>query len=90
MKFRTFYKIFLILIISTTIIGCTTKSEDIPVDIEVNDFVWKGLNAYYLWQSAIPDLADLRFNNQTELNSYLYGFATPEVLFEDLLMTFCY
>ena len=85
MKFRTFYKIFLILIISTTIIGCTTKSEDIPVDIEVNDFVWKGLNAYYLWQSAIPDLADLRFNNQTELNSYLYGFATPEVLFEDLL-----
>lgn len=85
MRIRTFYKIAFILFISYSFTSCFSKSENIPADIEVNDFVWKGLNAYYLWQSGNPDLSDTRFNNQVELNNYLYGFATPEVLFEDLL-----
>ncbi len=85
MRIRTFYKIALILFISTLFLGCSSKSENIPADIEINDFVWKGLNAYYLWQSGNPDLSDTRFSSQIELNNYLYGFAAPEVLFEDLL-----
>ena len=85
MKFHFWPKLFFILFILSFFSYCTSKSEDIPVDIEVNYFVWKGLNAYYLWQSDIPELADLRFSNQTDLNAFLYGFASPEILFEDLL-----
>ena len=77
--------VYLILITLSFSLSQCTKSEKIPTDIQVHDFVWKGLNAYYLWQSDIPDLQDNRFNNQTEINNYLYSFESPEVLFESLL-----
>jgi C-terminal processing protease CtpA/Prc len=60
--------------------------EVIPEEIEINDFVWKGLNAYYFWQSSKPDLADTRFNSQATLNNYLAGFSNPENIFESLLL----
>ncbi|WP_129752412.1 S41 family peptidase [Flavobacterium beibuense] len=52
--------------------------------VPVNDFIWKGLNLYYYWQPDVPDLADNRFGNQGELNSYLQGFSSPEALFNNL------
>lgn len=63
------------------------KQEDnyVPEDLQVNNFIWKGLNLYYLWQADEPDLADNRFRNQTELNSFLYGYPTPTNLFQHLL-----
>lgn len=69
------------------IIGCSKSEDNIPRNIEIHDFVWKGLNAYYLWQSNVPDLQDRRFNNQTELNNFLANYPTPENLFESLLNT---
>ncbi|MGB1042370.1 MAG: S41 family peptidase [Tenacibaculum sp.] len=71
--------------ISITIISCSSK-EEVPANIEVQDFVWKGLNAYYLWQDQIPDLADRRFNNDQELYSYLSSFNDPNNLFNSLLV----
>jgi len=59
--------------------------QKVPNDLAVNDFVWKGLNLYYLWQADVPDLADSRFSNQNDLNSFLYGHSTPENLFQNLL-----
>ena len=54
-------------------------------DVEINDFVWKAMNAYYLYQNQIPDLADRRFNSQPELNNYLRSFTTPNELFLNVL-----
>lgn len=56
-----------------------------PVYLEVNDFIWKGLNLYYLWQAEVPNLADNKFATQTQLNSFLSGYPKPENLFESLL-----
>ncbi|AXG75111.1 peptidase S41 [Flavobacterium arcticum] len=53
--------------------------------VPVNDFIWKGLNLYYLWQEQVPELDDDRFSNQAQLNSYLEGFSSPESLFQNLL-----
>lgn len=53
--------------------------------VPVNDFIWKGLNAYYLWQQNVPDLADSRFANQGELNNYLKSYGSPEQLFNHLI-----
>jgi C-terminal processing protease CtpA/Prc len=49
----------------------------IPSSLEIKDFVWKGMNLYYLWQADVPDLADDRFANQTQLNTFLEPFANP-------------
>jgi hypothetical protein len=32
-----------------------------PINLEVQDFIWKGLNQYYLWQPDVPNLSDDRF-----------------------------
>lgn len=63
--------------------GCGEDLDDNAVP--VNDFIWKGLNLYYLWQAEVPALADDRFSNQGELNSYLESFSSPEALFQNLL-----
>lgn len=56
-----------------------------PAQLQVNDFVWKGLNEVYLWQGDVSNLADDRFSSQAELNSFLAGYSKPEELFQDLL-----
>lgn len=53
--------------------------------LQVNDFIWKGLNQFYLWQADVPNLADDRFNSQESLNTFLRGYSNPDDLFQDLL-----
>ena len=57
----------------------TTNNDDI------NYFIWRGLNLYYLWQEDVPDLADDRFSNFEELYTYFRSFNAPEDVFENLL-----
>lgn len=51
---------------------------------EINHFIWKGMNTYYLWQEDVPVLADNRFGNLGELYAYFRGFSSPESVFESL------
>lgn len=55
-----------------------------PQSLQVQDFIWKGLNQYYLWQGDVPNLADDRFANQEQLNSFLRNYPDPVKLFDDL------
>ena len=84
MNFKNKYFPFLIVFFLFTL-SCSKTDNDIPQDLELNNFIWKGLNAFYLWQEDINNLKDTRFNNQNELNTYLSGFPVPENLFESLL-----
>jgi len=70
-----------------TFFSCQDDYDDIevPDNLKVNDFVWKGLNLYYYWQADVPNLSDNKFNNQGELNGFLSNYSTPESLFSDLL-----
>ena len=52
---------------------------------EINDFVWKGMNAVYLYKSQIPNLANDRFSSNEEYAAYLNTFEAPEQLFESLI-----
>lgn len=66
-------------------LGCSDMDDNaVPTSLEIKDFVWKGMNLYYLWQTDVPDLADNRFANQSQLNSFLDPFATPTDLFNAL------
>lgn len=63
-----------------------SKEYQVPEDLVVHDFVWKGLNAYYLYQDQIADLSDRCFNSDQQLNAYLSGFGDPNDLFNSLLI----
>lgn len=72
--------------LTALVIGCEVQDDnEVPKEIEVQNFVWKGLNLYYLWQKDVPDLADNRFANQSDLNSFLSQYSDPKVLFQNLL-----
>lgn len=81
-------KISLVLLIFLSFfmfVGCEDQTDnDVPENLEVYDFVWKGMNLYYLWQEDVANLADDRFANQGELNNFLSGYSDPSVLFNDL------
>lgn len=85
---KIYIKLLLVVCLSATIInGCTDRDDNLttPASLEVQDFIWKGLNLYYLWQADVPDLQDNAFSNQLELNAFLATKGSPENLFEDLL-----
>lgn len=87
MKKYFFYLLFLGIIV----VSC--KKDDDPVveeevtddevaeevDIQVQDFMWQTLNAYYYWQGDVPVLADDRFATQTAYESYLATILTQKI-----------
>lgn len=84
---KTIFKPLLLLCFFAFALQSCEDQDDVdsPASLQVNDFIWKGLNEVYLWQADVPNLADDRFSTQAELNSYLAGYSKPEDLFEDLL-----
>ena len=52
---------------------------------EINDFVWKGMNAAYLYKQEIFDLSSDRFDSSDEFTNYLNNYESPEILFESLI-----
>jgi len=84
---KTILKSVLLLFLLAFSLQSCEDQDDVaaPADLQVNNFIWKGLNQYYLWQADVPNLADDRFSNQEALNSFLRGYNKPEDLFQDLL-----
>ncbi len=79
-----------IALLATVVFGFTTScfedQDDNAISAsEINDFVWKGMNAVYLYKSGVPDLANDRFSTNEEYANYLNSFTTPESLFESLI-----
>lgn len=89
-KFRPFYPLLIVLALIYT--WSCNDDDDITeiVDpdlesIEIQDFIWGGLNLYYLWQPNVADLADDRFNSESEYVEFLSSEPVPEDFFESLL-----
>ena len=82
-------KIKILLLTGIVAFSLTSCFEDLDDNLiassEINDFVWKGMNAVYLYKSEIPDLADDRFSTNEAYSNYLNSFNSPEALFESLL-----
>ena len=68
--------------------ACQDDLDDniIPADqLQLNGFIWRAMNIFYLEKSAIPDLADDRFENTEDFSEFLAGFSSPEALFDHLI-----
>ena len=73
-----------LILIAVTATNCVKDDLEVPEELKINDFVWKGMNLYYLWQADVPNLADDRFGNQDELNGFLSNYSSPANLFNSL------
>ena len=88
MKLNRILSIFIIF--SFFVIGCKKESDDDPNiaklenDLEISDFIWKGLNQYYYWQESVINLADSKLDNLSEYSFYLSQNPNPENFFNSL------
>ena len=83
---KTTHKITFIFLLALFSLQSCQDQDDVsaPSNLEIQNFIWKGLNQYYLWQADVPNLADYRFANQNQLNAFLVGYPVPEKLFDAL------
>jgi len=80
------FKILLLCLVALSFNSCFEDQDDNAIaGGEINDFVWKGMNAVYLYKANVPDLANDRFSTNEEYSNYLASFTTPESLFESLI-----
>lgn len=65
---------------------CPGNTDEVEVKLErpQDEFIWQALNLFYLWQPEVPDLADDRFENFSELNEFLNAYSSTEELFKGL------
>ena len=82
-------KLFYLFVSGVLLWSCSDKDDDafVPVtsdDLEVQDFIWKGLNLWYFWQQDVDDLSDTRFRTNEEYQNFLAEYPDPEDLFDHL------
>jgi len=84
-KFTQNVLLAIILLIFTSSCFNDDRDDNLILASEINDFVWKGMNAVYLYKDEIPDLANDRFSSNQQYADYLNSFSTPRNLFESLI-----
>ncbi|MGM1056665.1 MAG: S41 family peptidase [Bacteroidota bacterium] len=87
-----FYKLILLAFLFVGITtSCSDDADDIgptpPVpgerNLVVENFIYRGLNEFYLYKADIPELADSYFASQADKNDFLDNFETPKDLFDN-------
>ncbi|WP_162126069.1 S41 family peptidase [Flavobacterium phycosphaerae] len=82
---KNFVKLLLLLFLLAFPLACEDMDDHpVPSNLQVNDFVWKGMNLYYLWQADVPDLVDTKDDNESQYFDFLDSFASPVDLFNHL------
>ena len=78
-------KLFLLLLItSSLVIGCFEDNDDTIVAAsasEINDFIYRGLNFFYLFKADTPELTDNFFSSNEAYTNFLNSYDTPESFF---------
>ncbi|WP_245583413.1 S41 family peptidase [Salinimicrobium terrae] len=64
-------------------LGETTEVSE----LEVEEFIYAGMNEIYLYKADVPVLADNYFGTENEKLDYLAGSGSPESLFKSLKFT---
>ncbi|MDT0649165.1 S41 family peptidase [Autumnicola edwardsiae] len=82
-------KLLLLLIFSTTLLTSCSEDNNDEINLEnleVEQFIYRGMNDYYLYKSDVPELANDFFASGADRDEFLADFATPEDLFSDGLL----
>jgi len=76
--------ILLLLAASVTFVSCFSDLDDNQQEasvLDINDFIYRGLNFFYLYKADTPELGNDFFATNEEKNTFLNSFETPEALF---------
>jgi carboxyl-terminal processing protease len=83
---QTIKALILLCVVSFLTTSCFEDNDDNQISASsINDFVWKGMNTFYLYNDNIPNLANDRFLSNGDYANYLNTFSKPEDLFESLI-----
>ncbi|BAO56082.1 S41 family peptidase [Nonlabens marinus] len=83
---RIFKSLFLSLIAIALLNSCAQDNDDkLASDLTIKNFIYRGMNAFYLYKPDVPVLADDRFSTVKELEDFHAQFDTPEDFFESLI-----
>jgi len=77
----------LLLLFGSILTSCFDDNDDVPSvasTLDINDFIWKGMNAFYVYKADVTDLANDRFPSNQEYTDFLNGFSSPEAIFAGL------
>ena len=77
----------LLLTVSTLFVSCFKDNDDSiqPASaVEIQEFIWRGLNFFYLYKADTPELADDAFTTNDEFIAFLNTFSSPENFFDFL------
>ena len=73
-----------------SLIKLTGPNPDPDANVDVQDFMWKAMNSWYLWQAEVPNLADNKFPNTSEgskaYTEFLASESDPAAFFDDALL----
>ncbi|MCK8523528.1 S41 family peptidase [Aquimarina sp. D1M17] len=84
---RNFKYIAILFLFGSLVVGCFDDNDDVPQvssTLEINNFIWRGMNAFYLYKADVPNLADDRFSSDQQLNDFLNSFSSPQEVFDAL------
>lgn len=92
----THYKALLLLfVISIFTVSCFEDNDDVGLSAnEINDFVWKGMNVFYLYKDDVSRLSDSefgingfddRYGTTDAYTAYLEDATSTSNLFDDLI-----
>ncbi len=77
-----FFALFTVVLISS----CAQDNDDqLASDVTIKNFIYRGMNAFYLYKADVPVLDDNRFETQGELENFHAPFSPPEDFFESLV-----
>lgn len=77
----------IILLVSISLHSCFEDFDDNIQNVntlDIQNFIYKAMNIWYLYKPDVPDLSNDRFASQIELNEYLGTYPSPEELFAAL------
>lgn len=78
--------LFLSLITVAILNSCAQDNDDRRAsDASIKNFIYRGMNAFYLYKPNVPVLADDRFATVNDLEDYHSQFDAPEAFFESLI-----
>lgn len=79
--------LLLLLTVSSLFVSCFKDNDDnvqLASGVEIQEFIWRGLNFFYLYKADTPELADDAFGTNDELIAFLNTFDSPESFFDFL------
>lgn len=79
-------KIIVLLLSVIMFSSCISEDKNnFSTEDDINLFIWRGLNAFYLWQNDVSVLSDNFFNDEEEIYDFFRENNSPENTFNNLL-----